>query len=162
MTIDEDGRVPRYVARGRAASNEFYVALITTPSGISPVSVKRQSVINNLRAIATIAIRRVRPRNQPIRSRTRCGTISTAVGFAISWLRLWSEFFVSGGEKLSPPKRRDFPIADERGLFPCILRSLVFSGWLMCIPKQSRQNLSASNVYARLRTILIGEYQIIH
>ena len=68
MTIDEDGRVPRIVACRRAADSEPYVALITTPSGISPVSVKRQSVINSLRAIATIAILRVRPCNAPTRS----------------------------------------------------------------------------------------------
>ena len=68
-TIDEDGRIPRFVARERTAGNEPYVILITTPSGISPVSVKRQSMINSLRAIATIAIRRVRPCKEPTRSR---------------------------------------------------------------------------------------------
>jgi hypothetical protein len=60
-----DGRVLRDVAScGHAALN-------TAPSGTSPCVTQRQSAISNLRASATMAIRRIRPRSVPTRVRNQ-------------------------------------------------------------------------------------------
>ncbi len=69
QTIDEDGRAPRF--RCWVNQRQSYAALSALPAGISPVSMKRQSAISSLRAIATIAIRRVRPFSLPTRWRNR-------------------------------------------------------------------------------------------
>ena len=57
-----------------AATRSCYAAgnaavLISTPSGNTPVSTKRQSEINSFLAMATMAIRRVRPAKVPTRWR---------------------------------------------------------------------------------------------
>src|SRR3954465_374745 len=68
---DEDGRAPRTAADGRPAGGDLLYAPISTPSGSSPVRAYSQSAISSLRAMATIAIRRVRPARAPPRPRNQ-------------------------------------------------------------------------------------------
>ena len=79
-TKEEDGRAPRIGAGGYPARSDPYAEalvspLIATLSGITPVSTQRHSAISSFLAIATIAIRRVRPCNVPTRSRNHVASV---------------------------------------------------------------------------------------
>src|SRR4051812_33447233 len=83
-TKEEDGRAPHITVGAvipPAATLGCYAiiaasALISTPSGSTPVPAKRQSAIRSRLAIATMAIRRVRPCSEPTRWRNpRAGAL---------------------------------------------------------------------------------------
>jgi hypothetical protein len=66
------GRLHQYSDRGVTPHHpSAYPALSTAPAGITPVSRKRQSAMSNLRATATIPIRRKRLPPPPKRSRNQ-------------------------------------------------------------------------------------------
>src|SRR5262249_26634269 len=64
------GRLHQHPDRGMTPPQpSTYTSLSTAPAGITPVSRKRQSAMSNLRATATIPIRRKRLPPSPKRSR---------------------------------------------------------------------------------------------
>ena len=66
------GRLHQYQGRGVTQHrNTAYASLSTAPSGTTPVSRKRQSAMSNLRATATIPIRRKRLPPPPKRWRNQ-------------------------------------------------------------------------------------------
>ena len=66
------GRLHQYPDRGVIPHQpSAYTSLSTAPAGITPVSRKRQSAMSNLRATATIPIRRKRLPPPPKRSRNK-------------------------------------------------------------------------------------------
>ena len=66
------GRLHQHLDRGMTPHQaSVYTSLSTAPAGITPVSRKRQSAMSNLRATATIPIRRKRLPPPPKRSRNQ-------------------------------------------------------------------------------------------
>src|SRR6266852_327840 len=66
------GRLHQHPDRGVTPHRQSaYPALSTAPAGMTPVSRKRQSAMSNLRATATIPIRRKRLPPPPKRSRNQ-------------------------------------------------------------------------------------------